>query len=111
MGKITASIRGRSYSLSCAPGGEARMEELAARLDERVGEIVDTVGDLGELRLLVAAGISLLDELDHVRQETGSGDQQDMEQRISRLERQAAATLREAASRIDDIAERVEQAT
>ena len=87
------------------------MEELAARLDDRVGEIVDTVGDLGELRLLVAAGISLLDELDHMRQETGSGDQQDMEQRISRLERQAAATLREAASRIDDIAERVEQAT
>jgi len=65
--KADISIRGRSFSIACAPGQEMRVQRLAEQLDARVRQISDAVGDIGEERLLVITALALLDELDSAR--------------------------------------------
>ena len=67
MAKADISIRGRSFSIACAPGQEMRVQRLAEQLDARVRQISDAVGDIGEERLLVITALALLDELDSAR--------------------------------------------
>lgn len=67
MAKADISIRGRSFSIACAPGQEMRVQRLAEQLDARVRQISDAVGDIGEERLLLITALALLDELDSAR--------------------------------------------
>jgi cell division protein ZapA len=65
--KADISLRGRSFSIACAPGQEQRVQKLAEQLDARVGQISSAVGDIGDERLLLITALSLLDELDSAR--------------------------------------------
>jgi cell division protein ZapA len=106
--KADLDIAGRRYSLSCAPGQEARLEELGGRFDQRVKEITEALGDLGPERLFLAAGLSLLDELD--AQAVGVGVKA-LDDRIRSLENRAATLLTDAAARIEMLSRRVDEAS
>ena len=108
MAKAELEIAGRRYALSCAPGQEARLEELGARFDQRVLELTEALGDLGPERLFLAAGLSLLDELD--AQAVGTGAKA-MDDRIRNLENRAATLLTDAAERIEMLSRRVDEAS
>ena len=98
MGKADITVNNHRYSVACADGQEARLQALGNELDQRVRRISAAVGDIGEARLLLIAGLALLDEL---------SDAQDgavPSQMVSR----AAAALGEAAEQIESIAARVE---
>ena len=98
MARADISVRGRSYSIACAPGQEARLEALAARLDKRVEGIAQAVGDVGDARLLLIASLALLDELDAAR----------LAKSPVEAEKRAASVLIDAAARIEAIAQRAE---
>jgi cell division protein ZapA len=106
--KADLDIAGRRYSLSCAPGQEARLEELGGRFDQRAKEITEALGDLGPERLFLAAGLSLLDELD--AQAVGVGVKA-LDDRIRSLENRAATLLTDAAARIEMLSRRVDEAS
>lgn len=108
MSKADIIIRGKTYSIACAEGQEERLEELGRKLNARLSALEDTIGDVGDMRLLVAAGLSLVDELES---STGSSDVEDLDNRITLVERTAAMALSEAAARINKIADRVEEAS
>lgn len=108
MAKAELLIAGKRYALSCAPGQEARLEELGARFDQRVLELTDALGDLGAERLFLAAGLSLLDELD--AQAVGFRAKA-MDDRIRNLENRAATLLTDAAARIQMLSRRVDEAS
>lgn len=108
MAKAELQIAGKRYALSCAPGQEARLEELGARFDQRVKELTEALGDLGAERLFLAAGLSLLDELD--AQALGTGAKA-MDDRIRSLEHRAATMLSDAAARIEMLSRRVDEAS
>ena len=67
MAKADIQLRGRSYSIACAPGQESRIEALSKQLDARVTQIAGAVGDIGDERLLLITALALLDELDSAR--------------------------------------------
>ncbi len=106
--KAELEIAGKRYALSCAPGQEARLEELGARFDQRVKELIEALGDLGPERLFLAAGLSILDELD--AQAANSGSKQ-LDDRIRNLENRAATLLTDAAARIEMLSRRVDEAS
>ena len=117
MAKAELTIAGKRYSLGCAPGQEIRLEELGRRFDKRVTELQEALGDIGPERLFLAAGLSLMDELEAAAQATSSApasspataaDAREVEQRIAGLERRAAAALAEAAARIEALSARVD---
>ena len=108
MAKAELTIAGKRYALSCAPGQEARLEELGARFDQRVRELTEALGELGAERLFLAAGISLLDELDAQAVGTGVAE---MDDRIRSLENRAATLLSDAAARIEMLSRKVDEAS
>ena len=110
--KAELTIGGKRYLLSCVPGQEARLEELGARFDQRVAEMTEALGDIGPERLFLAAGLSLIDELDALTAQGGAPAQAaDFDDRIRTLERRAATALAEAAARIEALSQRVDQAS
>ena len=98
MAKADITIRGREYSVACAPGQEGRLLALSRNLDKRVRRIADAVGDIGEARLLLVAALSLLDELDAAERGTPA----------DLSAQKAASALADAAARIEAMAERIE---
>jgi len=99
LAKADITLRGRSFSIACAPGQEMRVQRLAEQLDARVGQIADAVGDIGEERLLLITALALLDELDSARR--GVPARPDTEAR-------AVEVLLEMASRVEALAARLE---
>ncbi len=63
MPEVTLTINKRDYTVACDEGQEGRLRGLAAHIDERVGELTTSVGQVGESRLLVMAGLMIADEL------------------------------------------------
>ena len=108
MSKADIVIRGKTYSIACAEGQEPRLMALGEKLNARLQELEATIGDVGDTRLLVAAGLSLIDELGS--DSSSSADMDDLDNRITLVERTAASALSEAAARINKIADRVDQA-
>ncbi|MEM1036125.1 MAG: cell division protein ZapA [Pseudomonadota bacterium] len=103
MAKAEVQIRGRQYSIACAPGREDRLVNLSRQLDERVESIARAVGDVGDDRLLLVAALSLLDELDAASRGVAVAAAPELGQ--------AANALSKAASRIEALAERIEDHT
>ena len=66
MSKAEIVLRGKTFSIACAEGQEARLEELGRKLNERLVEMEETIGDVGDTRLLVAAGLSLINLLEEI---------------------------------------------
>ena len=99
MAKAEIQLRGRLFSIACAPGQESRIEKLATQLDARVQQIAGAVGDIGDERLLLIASLALLDELDAARR-SGPGSPE--------AEAELAAAIEKAAGRIESLAQRIE---
>lgn len=99
MAKADITIRGRSFSIACAPGQEMRVQRLAEQLDARVRQIADAIGDIGEERLLLITALALLDELDSARRGVSAKPETDA---------RAVEILIEMAGRVEALAARLE---
>jgi len=63
MAQLTVTIHGRNYPIVCDDGQEEHVTRLAAYIDKRATEIAETVGQVGEGRLLVMTSLLVADEL------------------------------------------------
>jgi len=67
MAQVSVTIDGRKYRLACNEGEEARLEQLADIIDAKIGELRQTVGEIGDQRLVVMAALTLADNLSEAR--------------------------------------------
>ena len=88
MPDLLVNINQREYLVSSPQGETERIKNLAKQLDARVQELGQTIGQIGDARLLAIAGIMLLDELetkglDHIKmaieQEISANDEHDID--------------------------------
>ena len=63
MAQLTVRVNGRDYLIACGDGEEPHLLELAEHVNRRVEDLVDSVGQVGEARLLLVATLLLADEL------------------------------------------------
>ena len=63
MAQVDVIINDRSYRIACDDGQDGHVTELARYLDGRVQELVSSVGQVGDARLLVMASLLIADEL------------------------------------------------
>jgi len=117
MGRVSININGRKYGLGCEDGEEERLMRLGQKLDDRVNAMANQFGQIGDLRLLVMAGITLLDELEDVNVAV----EEKVDARIGDVRKESNAALKEAghteavaieslmeaATRIEGIAEKI----
>ncbi len=63
MGQVTVTINGRGYTVGCDNGQEDHITELAAYLDHHISQLIETMGSVGDVRLMLLAGLMVADEL------------------------------------------------
>ena len=63
MGSVQVTVNGRNYSVACDEGQEAHVVRLGSYLEQKVGQLVKAVGQVGDARLLVMASLMITDEL------------------------------------------------
>lgn len=100
MAKADITLRGRSFSIACAPGQEMRVQRLGEQLNERVTQIASAFGDIGEERLLLITALALLDELDSARR--GVSARPETDARAIELLVQMAAKVEALADRLEN---------
>ncbi len=114
MAQVDITINGRNYKVACDDGQEDHLGKLGVYVDERVKELTNAVGQIGDSRLLVMASLLIADEL------------ADAQRRAQEVESEIAAQtglpssssddtaltegLEAMAERIEGIADRLEQA-
>jgi cell division protein ZapA len=105
MSQVSVTIDGRKYRLACNEGEEARLESLAALIDEKIGEMRKTFGEIGDQRLVIMAALTLADSLTEARDNAAADRKRsdDAEQRAEAL----ASTIDKLGARVESIATRL----
>lgn len=103
MATVEVTINGRSYPISCEDGQEEHLRQLAAYVDKRVQELVNSLGQVGDLRLLVMASLLIADELS----EAFSAIEQQATAGAATDDAALAESLENLAGRIESIAARL----
>ncbi len=113
MGQVAVTINGRSYEVACDDGQEDHLIRLAGYIDKKVAELVTSVGQIGDTRLLVMSTLLLADELSEAYAELAAlrdGDEEVPASPVpvSPVNQTLVAGIETLAQRVEDIAARLE---
>ena len=62
MANVNIKFNGKEFLLSCDDGQEEHLEELALYLNEKFKNLKNSLGNIGESKLLLITSITILDE-------------------------------------------------
>ncbi len=111
MAQVAVTINGRNYRIACEDGQEEHLTQLAAYLNGKVEELVSAVGQIGDTRLLVMAGLLIADELSDANAELSDAERQSVQirdQAASEAEVALVGQIDVLAGRINAIAAALE---
>lgn len=117
MAQVNLTVNGRVYRMACEDGEEDHVTRLGERFDEAIKELRGVLGEIGDQRLMVMAGILMTDRLGDAEQKLKKAEQDiqglkdsraDTAMRIEGLELNFADSFNRAAIRIERIAERLQ---
>lgn len=120
MGQIQVTVNGRTYGIACDDGQEAHVGRLARYIEQKVAGLVQSVGQVGDARLLLMASLVIADELadaelrlDHAKTELSQAAAVREQVRAEALARAAAPPPPSAdeavlARALDQLAQRIE---
>ncbi len=116
MAQVNLTVNGRVYRMACEDGEEDHVAELGQRFDAAINELRGVLGEIGDQRLMVMAGILMTDRLGDTEERMARMEQElqmlrdgrtDTAMRIDGLAQNFAESLNRAASRVEVIAERL----
>lgn len=118
MPEVNVEIDGKKFRMACEDGQEEHLMELAERFNRTVIGLKGSFGEIGDNRLVVMAGIAVLDELaaaedriEALKQDiadlTTAGREVTLE--ADELEQKFARRLNEAARKIEAIAQAIDE--
>ena len=112
---VNVMVNGRAYTIACDDGEEGHLKELASHVDAKAREVLASVGQVGDVRMLLMAALLIADEHHElsgkaVAATAGDGEKHGLHLRGEQAERAAADALESAAKRLEDIAVRLAHA-
>ena len=119
MPEVNVEINGRKYRMACEEGQQQHLIGLAERFNTHVEWLKGAVGEIGDNRLTVMAGIAVVDELAEAEKRikaletevlvlTRAG--QEVAAEIEALEARFAAKLTDAAKALEGVAGALDEA-
>jgi len=109
MAQVNIVVNGRNYSVGCGDGEEAHLRSLAEYLDSRVQEIAGQVGQVGDSRLFLLAGLMVADDMAETMEQLDSLRAELAAIKAARNEHEGVR-LDDLTRRLEDIAGRLENA-
>ena len=113
MPEVNVEINGRKSRMACEEGQQKHLIGLAERLNNHVESLKGAVGEIGDNRLTVMAGIAVVDELAEAEKRIKALEQevlvltragQEVAAEIEALEGRFAAKLTDAAKALEGVA-------
>lgn len=110
MSKLDITINGRSFEIACDDGEEDHLTYLAEYVDKHVSDLAESLGNVGETRLLLMAALVIADELAEniSRSEALDGEVTASKDGENGESPSSAGMLEAAAIRLESIAARFE---
>lgn len=107
MPSVSVTINGKNYRMACDEGQEQHLIDLGNQLNVTIDELRGAFGEIGDQRLIVMAAISKADELSEERRRV-----QRLEEALDQLREsgggaEMTAAIEGAATRIGDIARKL----
>lgn len=118
MPEVNVEINGRKYRMACEEGQQKHLIGLAGRFNSQVEALKGAVGEIGDNRLTVMAGIAVVDELSEAEKRIKALEQevlvltragQEVAAEIEMLEAKFAAKLSDASSALENAAAALDQ--
>lgn len=118
MPEVNVEIDGKKFRMACEEGQEAHLMELAERFNRTVTGLKGSFGEIGDNRLVVMAGIAVLDELAEAEDRIASLKQDiadltaagnELTTEAEELEQKFARRLSEAARKVEAIAQAIDE--
>jgi cell division protein ZapA len=116
---VNIMVNNRAYTVACDTGEEAHLRELGAHVDSKVKELLGTVGQVGEPRLLLMAALLLADEHHDMTERLDArtkladaleAENAEMTERLAKSEVVASDAIEAATKRLEAIAARLAHA-
>jgi cell division protein ZapA len=105
---VNVMVNARAYTIACDDGEQEHLKELAAHVDAKVRELIGSVGQVGDQKLMLMAALLVTDEFFEVRgrieghakasKELASA-KTDFDTRIADAEKRAAGAVKDAETR------------
>ena len=109
MAEVDVVINGRSYAMACDDGQEEHLTSLARYVGDRVRDLAESYGQVGDARLVVMASILIADELSDLRAELDEV-RRTVQDRLAATEAATAEKLDALAARLEAVAAGLEAA-
>ncbi len=112
---VNVMVNGRAYTIACDEGEEEHLKGLAAQVDAKAREVLGSVGQVGDARMMLMAALLIADEHHEMSGKLGTSSASDDEKKSLHLRAEAAESaaadvLESAAKRLEDIAARLAHA-
>lgn len=116
---VNVMVNGRAYTIACDEGEEEHLKALGSEVDGKVHELLGSVGQVGDQRLILMAALLLADEMHAAKTQAESLKRElteektaheELRDRAEKSEGIAADALESAVKRIEDIAARLKVA-
>jgi cell division protein ZapA len=109
---VNVMVNSRAYTIACDEGEEEHLKELAGYVDAKAREVLGSVGQVGDARMLLMAALLIADERHELtgKVPASDGEKQTLHLRAEKAESAAADALESAAKRMEDIAVRLAHA-
>ena len=107
MSQLEVTINGKNYQIICDDGQEAHLAELGEYLEKRVQELVSSIGQVGDTKLLVMTALMIADELAEACADLEKTDDvADVLVSLEEAEAKLASIVNDAANRIETVTQR-----
>ncbi len=105
---VNVMVNSRAYTIACDEGEEDHLKQLAGYVDGKVRELMESVGQVGDARLLLMAALLLADECFEAQAQLETHGQRAGEAANDHVKPEglAADRLEAAAKQLEDIAAR-----
>ncbi len=103
---VNVMVNNRAYTIACDEGEEEHLRQLAATVDAKAREVLSSVGQVGDTRLLLMAALLIADEHhgEKAQMRPDAAPAAELDARVKAAEDQAVAALDQAAARLERIA-------
>ena len=116
---VDVSVNGRTYSLTCDAGQEEHLRGLADHVDKKIGALMESIGQIGDTRLMLMAALLATDEHLAAEQRLAAQAQalvdltranDGLKSQLADADARAAEAVDRATKRVGDIAARLRAA-
>src|SRR5580704_13326944 len=101
---VNVMVNGRAYTIACDDGEEDHLRQLAATVDAKAREVLSSVGQVGDTRLLLMAALLMADEHHAAVGAPAPGDKESarvkLESQVSEAQSAAADAMERAAKQV-----------